>query len=169
MWLILGATVGAAALVNRVKEAALHPALAERVQVDGISVSLPEGWVNLDHEGETDEILRRDPRTGDLVIIAVRQLGFDEIYGMTQRSRGSQPMFLDEIELGGAPARLMIDRVTIGRVQGIPALVAARRLPQLREITITFLAPAADKRPSLSREVDLIKRIAASVEVDPNF
>jgi hypothetical protein len=168
MWVILGATVAAAALVNRVKEAALHPSLGERVELDGVSVGLPSGWKNLDHEAETGEIIRVDPNSGILLQVAVHQVGFQELYGMTQRTPGARARYLDEIDLGGAPARLMLDQFNIGRGESLPALIATRRLPQLREIAITVISPNVDERSRFYHEIDLIKRVAASVKVVPS-
>lgn len=169
MWLILGATIGAAALVDHLKEAGLHPSLAERVELNGVTFNLPSGWTNLDHEVENDQIMRGDPRLGDLVLVSVRQMGFDEVFGQTQRAPGARPVFLDEIPLGEFTGRLVFDRVKISGVDDVPALVVSGRIPQARSLEIAVMAPSARDREDVNREIDLIKRIAESVKVDPKY
>jgi hypothetical protein len=152
MWLILGATVGAAALVDRIKKDEMYVALAPMV-FDDFSVSLPKGWDSLD--------TANDPRV--LTAVGDPNLG-DEVH----ISRGRMSIagkVLERIPIGDATGnlRLVISPQDDGSTE--VELIAARMMPSGPPLTITLITDLPPSSEALQPEIDLIKRIAASVKI----
>jgi hypothetical protein len=165
MWLILGATVGAAALVNQSKQRAMSAPLGDPEQLRGISIRLPSHWENLDEDADGDQFIRRDPDFLRYLVVSYRQLGITDMFRLGAEPPEAGMGFVEEIDLGGQPARLMQQR---GSAEPVRELTVSRRLPQAREVSISLIVRDTGRRSDISREVELIKRVAASVEIRGN-
>ncbi len=157
MWVVLGATVGAAALVDRAKQRALHFELGEPMQLEGFSIRLPQDWVASDEfEATPDTIIRKDPNFGDFLAIATRPRSLTEFFGLG--NDGPQ----ERIPVGNqlAPLTMRVDRE-----QQQIELRVTRLLPSGRVLTLSLLTTELDRR-HLQREKDVLKKVAASVQVD---
>lgn len=165
MWLILGATVGAAALVNQSKQRAMSAPLGDPEQLRGITVRLPSHWENLDEEAEGDQLIRHDPPFARYLVVTYRQLGITDMFRLATDPPEEGMAFVEEIDFGGQPARLMQQR---GSPEPVKELTVSRRLPQAREVSISLIVRDTGRRSDISREVELIKRVAASVEIRGN-
>lgn len=152
MWVILGATVAAAALVDRVRVKAINAELGDAVQLDGISVRMPQGWALPWRDfNDPTNIVRIDPRTKDLLVVSLRPA--------LNPSEGHQ---VGEIPVGDEPdvlTRLDEKDATTLRVRRVLADGS------LLSISLTF----QHNPRHFGRKEDLIKRVAASVKVKEGF
>lgn len=163
MWLILGATVGAAGIVSHFKRQSLKPVLGEPQQIQGISVRLPLGWIDREDESDDRTLIRSHPQFADVLIVSVTRQSSSTVEAETRSTR------VKEIDLGGEPSKLVIIRHLVRSGETIPELNVSRNLPNNRKVTISLAVPGARRASELGLEIDLIERIAASVKLDPNY
>jgi hypothetical protein len=176
MWAILGLTVGLAALVNARQRSALNADLGEPRQFEGFSLRLPRTWTVPDDPEE--------PR----VLIEVREPYFDtaarRIDVSLEKSPTTQPIAkmmeeaaaqrttrsIETISVGGADGALIVRREPVmfwpGASYFTTKVSVTRIMPDERVLNITLTsAPGRPGKKEINRDVDLMKRIAASVSL----
>lgn len=166
MWLILGGTVGVAAVVSHYKRQSLVPPLSEPQQIEGIRVKLPTGWGDPDGESDERTLVRVQPQFGDTLVIAVTDQPRSNPVVVEAESRSTR---VKEIDLGGEPANLIIIRHPLPGGHNVLELNVSRNVPRNRRVTLRLVVPGARTTAELAPEIALIQRIAASVEVDVNY
>src|SRR2546430_130791 len=71
MWLILGATVGLAALVNQAKQHSMKVVLDAPRELDGFSIRLPLGWEGAESPADNEgTITLKDPDAGNVLMVS---------------------------------------------------------------------------------------------------
>src|SRR6187397_1503616 len=102
MWVILGATIGVAALVDRQKASKLEVKLAEPVKLDGgISIRLPAGWKEVDTPSGSETLIAVEDTAFDRAIsVQLEQLSISDF--LVGRG-GSVP---EQIPMGDASGTL---------------------------------------------------------------
>lgn len=168
MWLILGATLAAAAWVDYAKQRRINPPLAAPVVLDGISIQLPQGWEPQNLADEPGAVsLLHDPHFDDELIISIWRRGLTEMLGINSdwRSHGGREM--GRIDIGDQPSKLFYQQEVVGDYSVMSRLVASRELPDGRILSIGLAVPLPSSISELDRERNLIRRIAASVTIPP--
>ncbi len=167
MWAILAGTLGLAALTNEFRHARLRVDLEPPVHVKNISIRLPANWTTSAIEEAGQVLAMKDEDSGRVLIITMKPPkpmtpGEEEDpWEIT-----SQLATVGKIPLGGANADLMLQRYPT-RGGGVDALTAERKLDDGNTFRILLIHPSRTRRgPADPTEVDLIKRIAASVEFE---
>jgi hypothetical protein len=152
MWLILGATIGAAALVDHIKQQNLYVLLDQPTSFGDFSVRLPAGWKQVDDSGSA------------LVATALvdQDLG-DEIILMRARVPVTGKL-IGKVQVGDFTGNLLIStREDEG--QSETQLMVTRPMPGARPLVIMLLTDGPPRKSELQGQIDLITRIAASVRV----
>jgi len=162
MWVILGATIGVAALVDRQKASKLEVKLGEPTKLDGgISIRLPAGWKEIDVPGGSETLIAVEDTAFDRAIsVQLEQLSISDL--LIGRGRGT---LQEQIPFGDGSGTLSR---RVYEEQGILRYMATRVLPRWRLLTITLETSAMLSPQQLKAEKDLIKQIAASVKVEPD-
>lgn len=163
MWMILGATVGLAALVDRHKASAIDARLGEPITLaEGIKIKLPANW----DDGDTtdDELLASlvDPRFGRAIEVELKRIGLSDVFSFVSPARSGASY--EKIKVGNADGHFRyIQRRSSRGPYG--ELVASRVISAGQTLVIT-LTVFGDLNPAeLKRERSLIERVAASVEL----
>ena len=160
MWVILGATIGVAALVDRHKAAKLEVKLGDPVKLEGgISIRLPAGWKEMETPDASETLIAVEDTAFDRAIsVQLDQLSISDLF--VSRGRGT---LQEQIPMGdgsGTLSRQLFEE------QGVLRYMARRVLPRGRVLTITLHTSAMLPPQQLKAEKDLIKQIAASVKVE---
>jgi hypothetical protein len=186
MWVILGATVGLAALVSHVRRSALETRLSAPITYRGVSVQLPAKWsISKSQDPQSPVILTateasgnddaNDDEGGRVVRIVRDPLTTRSApleYARGRLNPGDQiPTREADITLAGAPGILLsAPRMHVAKsLQDMiaprgadSALCAATIPPSGRPLAVELDAPG-EVRPE---QIDLIQRIAASIKLD---
>jgi hypothetical protein len=162
MWVILGATIGVAALVDRQKSQKLEVKLGEPTKMEGgISIRLPRGWKEMDTpRGNETLIALEDTAFDRMISVQLDQLSISDLF--VNRGRGT---LQEQIPIGDGSGTLSR---RIFEEEGILRYMATRVLPRGRVLTIVLETSATLSPQQLKGEKDLIKQIAASVKVEPD-
>jgi hypothetical protein len=151
MWLILGATVGGAALVDHIKNNALSVPLGPAMAFDDVTLSLPQGWEPLDASSDPQILVAlRDPNLGD------------EIFVTREATTGGR--LLERIPIGDRQGTLRLD-VSHDNGESEVDLIASRPMPSGPPLTIMLSTDSTPQADALQAEIDLIKRVAATVKI----
>src|SRR6185295_5702611 len=136
MWLILGATIGVAALVDRQKSHKLEVKLGDPVKLEGgISIRLPAGWKEVDVPGGDDTLIAVEDTTFDRAIsVQLDQLSISDLF--VGRGRGT---LQEQIPIGDGSGTLSR---RLDEEQGVLRYMATRVLPGGRVLTITLQTSA---------------------------
>ena len=161
MWVILGATIGVAALVDRQKSLKLEVKLGEHTKLEGgISIRLPAGWKEVDIPGGNDMLIAVEDTTFDRAIsVQLEQMSLSDLFG------GRRGTLQEQIPMGDASGTLSR---RVYEEQGVLRYIATRVLTRGRILTIMLQTSAMLSPQQLKGEKDLIKQIAASVKVEPD-
>jgi len=161
MWVILGATIGVAALVDRQKASKLEVKLGEPVKLDGgISIRLPAGWKEVDTPSGSETLIAVEDTAFDRAIsVQLEQLSISDF--LVGRG-GSVP---EQIPMGDASGTL---RRRVIEERGMLIYIASRVLTRGRVLTIMLQTSSLLTPQQIKAEKDLIKQIAASVKVEPD-
>jgi hypothetical protein len=173
MWIVLGATVGLAALVDHNRRQAREVELGEPTRFrEGFSLRLPEDWDREDDEAPDDPstmVALYDTMFRRALVVRLERLTLTDLFGWTTWSRGmagaGPRQSLGEIPFGDTNGVLTSRRV---RVEDGPSITEITAFRPFRSTTlsITLIAPTYDRRKDVSSEVELVKRIAASMKVE---
>ncbi len=168
MWAVLGLTVGAAALVDRHQSRARYSALGEPTRLDGISLRLPTGW-EPPEESDSDALVELvDPHFNRAVSVSLRRPGFGEIFGFNADPRERSRKLLEKIPIGPGMGKLTYRAIPLSHGRQGSELVASATMGDGRILSITVASATDSKRGLPQSELDLIKRIAASVRFQPD-
>ena len=152
MWLILGATIGAAALLDRAKHQQFYVRLGDPTAFEGFTINLPADWDALDTRDDSEVVAAMsDPKSDDKIIIA--------------RGRGgSIGTVLGKIQIGDYSANLImrIHRKSSGE---ITELIAWREVAGELPLEIILFTDSLSQRDELQSKIDLMKRVAATVRI----
>jgi hypothetical protein len=166
MWIILGGTVGLAALLDRGRASALRVELGEPSKFDGFSIRLPKGWDRNDAlDGDAIRIELTDPRTGiDLTIDARPPGPIDRmrLYRGRRRDRVLETIPFGDGSADVTRAQVLVDNQYLGT-----ELVVTRQISPQWMLGISMVTPAPPEKVALGRELGIIKQVAASVKVEP--
>ena len=166
MWIILGGTVGLAALVNQHKQRLLHVELGPPTKLDGISIRLPQGWESFDAEGSSRAVVSlRDPEFDDELQVSLHQRTLFERFrsGGASAGRGASS---EQIPVGSGSGQLVRRGLSVQGQYVASMLTVSSTLPDGRELSIELVCPTAGRTSRLAREIELIKQIAASVRIE---
>jgi hypothetical protein len=161
MWVILGATVGAAALVNQTKQRALKVVLDPARKFDGFSIQLPRGWDNTDVSQDENEIVAVvDPAIGDELSVSST--------GSRHINNFGRP--IATVSIAGQTSKITLYTVPPSE-DGPPLsrLGVTRDLDGGRVLVIALLSPNIARRGDLTPldyEIEIMKKVAASVQLD---
>jgi hypothetical protein len=151
MWLVLGATVVGAALVDQFKMNRLTVPLGPAVTVGDVTLSLPRGWESGDAADDPRVlIVANDPSTDDQLLVSRQRIG-------------NIGKVVDHLSIGDYQASLRLHVATENGESEID-LIASRPMPSGLPLVITLITDA-NQASALQSEIDLIKRIAATVKI----
>lgn len=160
MWIVLLATVGLAAIVDRAKARSLFSELDEPVTFTNFSIRLPAGWETVD-EGEPGALIQLlDEDHMRLITVSVRRPNFLDMLMPSDAPARSARRTTEQVKVGDGDGTLTIYPAVGGRVE---VLNVQRLIPGVGTVEIEMQSPAGDKRRAHPANIDLIKRVAASV------
>lgn len=177
MWIILAATIGLAAVVNYRQRGMVNADLGEPRRIDGLSIRLPRGWNDAEERIESNALIEVDEPHFELwsrtISVSFGRPSFDQVL-RTLGGNGDGAGVVrhtEKIELGGEEAVLAVRRkLEYPSPRGsiyLNTTSAARQFSNGRILSITLRVYTRGGKDEMQRDIDLIKRIAASVEVDP--
>jgi hypothetical protein len=164
MWIILVATVGLAALVDRARARPARPELelGPPKQFEGFSVRLPKGWEEQDGQSKiTTRIAMSDPQGEMNVNITARPRGLGDLRRGFRRSAAA-----GKIDFGGVQTDLQFRQISPDSAEG--ELSATRPLGADRVLSISLRFEVSPDPTDLEDKIELVKQIGASVKVDGN-
>ncbi|HEY1628367.1 MAG TPA: hypothetical protein VGF52_00830 [Tepidisphaeraceae bacterium] len=150
MWLVLGATIGGAALVDRFKMNHLSVPLDKPVTVGDVTLSLPRGWDTMDASDNPQ------------VLIAVGDPDSNDKLELRRQRVGGIGRVIDYLSIGDFQASLRLE-IFQQNGQSEIDLIASRPMPDGPPLTIMLISDSAPDPQLLQSEIDLIKRVAATV------
>jgi hypothetical protein len=164
MWIVLLATVGLAAMVDRAKARAMYAALDDPVHFGNISMRLPSGWEPVDDPDHSSLVHLSDDNHARHLWVTVRRPSLMKMFIPGPQARPSMRFTTEKIPMGDVEGTLTI----YPRVEDQFELLEAQRLlPSGGTLEIHMESLSINRRSAHPANVDLIKRIAASVEIGP--
>ena len=164
MWVILAATVGVAALIDRRVE------LGTPEKLDGVELRLPKNWIREVRTDSTIELTESDDELARRIRVKVglpaslmdslRALAGDDEY---------PPMRTMRIEIGSQPGTLVIRKHPVPGHRGFYLVqVSASSMipPGDRKLTITLEEVSGGRQAETDSDLSLVQRMAASVRFD---
>ncbi len=176
MWMILGATIGLAALVDHKRYNAMNADLGEPRQFKGFSIRLPAAWTAPEEPLNAKSLIEvREPYFGDegrIISVMLKQPSIaDAIVALTNTTDDSESVKREEsVPMGDSDGRLVVRRILkthplFELKYPVTVITVSRMIGD--KMLIVELDPQGGRssRKELDRDVDLMKRIAASVKV----
>lgn len=167
MWVVLGATVGLAALVSHEKRQAQRADLGPPQQVGGVWLRLPEGWQS-SVEASDDQTLKvvvSEPggslyRRTLLIELERSSLSFLDLL-MGRFPAGGKPLRFGPVEGRTSVHRYVEQGVKIAVIEGQASL------PTRQVLRMRLWVVGVRDEARLQANVDLFERLAASLSFDP--
>jgi hypothetical protein len=167
MWVILGATIGLAALVDRHLGNRLDVRLGEPRELPGLTVRLPLGWETEDTSDDPQTLVYLFDRSNRRAMdVRVERPGLSELLGLGGRSRRPTRELISQIPFGDGTGQLTRRVGSLQSGSSYVELTASRGLARGGTLSISLTAPISSSQADLGREIDLIKRVAASVTIN---
>jgi hypothetical protein len=163
-----------AALVDLGKIKALDVNLGEPTKLEGFTIRLPEGWSGADSVEEGDDHIEIRERHADIwartISVSARRPSLTGVLGalMDNSAEGFTTVKTQKVNLGGADWTLITRRAEMDEVRGTlyaMMITIGRTLPDGRYLSIILSGVSRGSSKNTNRDVELLKRIAASVEV----
>jgi hypothetical protein len=176
MWIILGATIGLAALVDHKRYSALNADLGEPRQFKAFSIRLPAAWTAPEESLNSKSLIEvREPYFGDegrIISVMLKQPSIGEaIAVLTGADDGGEVKREESVPMGDTEGRLVVRRILkthpLFEIKYPVTVITVSRMIGDKMLIIE-LDPQGGRssRKELDRDVDLMKRIAASVKVN---
>ncbi len=171
MWLVLGATVGLAALLDRHQQALSRTVLGTPMVCGGIRLQLPAHWL-LEYTGSgmitaTDSTTYPPHRSLDLTVAPPAEQGLMDQLLQKDEVGSSEPIKFGK-QTGtvySSTSRMDQD----GEVGVLGRVVATAILPNGPEITLRLNDLGSDEGSlQMDDDTDLIRQIAATVQLAPD-
>lgn len=163
MWVILGASIGLAALIDRHKAGTIDARLGSLQTLEnGIKLKLPATWV--EEEEPLGDLLASvsDPEYARAVEVRIKRPALSDVLNLVSPPRVSTP--LGRIQIDGDDADLRYRQYQTD--EGYLSEFTARRpLSRGRTLEITLSVGGYYKLSELKRERVLLERIAGSIEL----
>jgi hypothetical protein len=174
MWVILGATVGLAALLDRQKHIDNRPALAAPLQCGAIRLQVPLHWM-IEFSAPGMVTATESGVYPPLHLLQVTVAPPAEQGLVDQLLRKENPTDPPQPVKFGVPASLMGTLYTWqepieedGEAHAFGRVIATTVLPNGPEVTLRMEHLARDTQAlDLDDDVDLVRRIAATVQIAP--
>lgn len=174
MWIILGGTVGLAALVDRGRQNSLEVRLGDPTHLDGIRIRLPRNWAVTSPDEVSDNIELQEPGMDDwprTIKVSVQAAPGVSLFHLFDSSNVRADQYVN-IPFGDAQGQLAIRRITpegpFAQFSGVYVLqlTATRQIPKGRFVQVELQdVMQADKSRRLG-DIELVKKIAATLELD---
>jgi hypothetical protein len=179
MWIILGGTIGLAALVDQRRHSSLNADLGEPQQFKGFSIRLPADWTPSEEQQNPKALVElQEPNFGDegrMLSVTLKQWSplTDAISVLTSGGDSGTVQREETIPMGETTGTLQVQRILRSHPMfeafkyPVTVVTASRRIPG-DKILLIELDPqgARSSKKELQRDIDLMKRIAATVKVD---
>jgi hypothetical protein len=160
MWIVLAGTVGLAAVVDRAKARSMFSALDDPVTFTNFSIQLPAGWEQVEEASPGSLVHVRDDEHMRQLTVSVHRPNLFELLMPGETPGRPIRRTTEQVKVGDGDGILTIYPVVNGRYE---VLKVARAIPGVGTIAIEMQSPAGDKRRAHPANIDLIKRVAASV------
>jgi hypothetical protein len=165
MWIILGGTIGLAALVDARRGSHRQPDLRAPITIDGITLRLPAGWRMRDSDESQFPLTAIDDAFGRMLTVDVETIGIGEIFGMSIDRRRGRSTTRGEVPLGSVKVPLVLRQLRDDETdEQFSEFAATRRLAPTRRITVTLLT-ATTSRPQLAIEETLFRRLVSEIHI----
>ena len=164
MWVVLGASIGTAALIDRHKSSTIDARLgAPRTLPHDIKVKLPEGWEETEEASGDVLASLEDPEYARGIKIELHSRSWDDVRNLFSNARQIAP--LGSIPIGDDEGTLTYKRDRT-EIDTYSEFTARRNLAGGKSLIITLTIDGYFRKQSeLNREQKLIEQIAASVEI----
>jgi hypothetical protein len=165
MWIILGGTIGLAALVDARRGSHRQPDLRDPITIDGVTLRLPAGWRVRDNDESQFPINAIDDAFGRMFTVDVETVGIGEIFGMTIDRRRGRQSTRGEVPLGSVKVPVVLRQLRDDETgEQFSEFVATRRLSPTRRISVTLLT-ATTSSSQLAMEETLFRRLATEIHI----
>jgi hypothetical protein len=178
MWLILGATIGLAALVDHRQHKFLSADLGEPRQFEGFSIRLPSAWSAPEDQRNPQAVVEvAEPYfdyDGRVISVTLKQPSLvDAVSALAGAGREEGTIKLSEkIPMGDGMGTLMVRKLVVqhplwGMLYSSTNVTASRTLPSGKMLIIELTRGGGrSNKKQQDRDVELMKRIAAAVKID---
>lgn len=175
MWLILAATVGLAALVNARQKSSLNADLGPAQRFPGFQLRVPQQWIPSEDPSNPQALLEvHEPhfdQAARTLSVSVRQPSIVDVVEALIPAERNSIKRVEKLMIDGAEGMLVVRREAILFMPGASyyqtTVTASRPLGGGKTLELSLTGPSARaSKREMERDVELVKRIAATIVVD---
>ncbi|WP_428940237.1 hypothetical protein [Fontivita pretiosa] len=166
MWIVLAGTVGLAAIVNHARRQDLNPSLGQPRTFGQVTLRLPDDWQISDSSEDPRVMLVAWDRVFERqLIVSEHAIGLLDLLGLSTEPRSAAGRRTEPIQVGDDQGVLSIHH-EVDDQQDYYRLSVSRGLPGGRVLLLTLIVPGQMQSRGVESGRELLKRIAASVQID---
>ena len=170
MWIVLAGTVGLAAVVDRQVSRTRGGELAPPVSLADAKVRLPKGWVVAEDDDSMIEVHESgDDEMGRQLRVKIGPPSslIESLRALTDDATAEGSIQSMKITIGGQSGTLVVRKRPIDRGIYLVQISAASIIPPgNRKLTIQLQEIGEGRKPQIQSDIDLVKRVAASVVIE---
>ena len=169
MWVVLAATVGLAAVVNRELRKTHGGELGDSITIgNDVTLRLPHRWVEVDSDDNSISVREpgADAQMGRTLEVTVGAPAspFDLLRSLTDAQSFAGTVQQMTVPVGSQTGTLLVRKRHLGEGYYQITVTVSATIPKSRRLTITLSEISAGQK-RVRGDIDLVKRVAASVKL----